>query len=286
MGFGKNGSGFGGGGSSSAGNIIYKGASPTTITVGGLPAGSAIYGLSLQAIDQDILCPYINPSFASFSNNVTTLMEVGTSITGSKIFYYTFSNPANITDNTINITDVTNTRTLGTGLSIAQGSGVSLSLGGTITNSAPATQTWAAQATNTQSGTLSDNFSVSWEYLEWYGNNTLATLTAAQIQNATYLQNSYLSGSFGGSYSFAAGGYKWFVWDDSLGSPTAVTGFKDAATNLQIAMAQTSDNAFFSNVQNGWYYGLVSVTQNGVTSNKRCYRTANQLGGTITAIVS
>ena len=52
-------------------------------------------------------------------------------------------------------------------------------------------------------------------------------------------------------------------------------------------MADSSDNAAFSNVQNGWSYALVSVTNaNGATTNYRVYRTKNILGGSINIQVS
>jgi hypothetical protein len=288
-GFGGNDFGFGssGGGGGSAADVIYKGQSPTTITVGGLPAGSQIYGLSLQQIDQDILCPFIIPTFASYYSNISSPLEVGTTLTGNKTFYWSFNNVQDVLDNTINIIDYTASVTLATNQSIANGLGDSINVG-TILNTIPAIRTYQATALDLNSNPLTPAyFQIYWYWREWYGNNTLATLTASDIQNVTEIQNSYLSSSFPATYPFAAGGYKWFIWDDSLGSPTAVTGFKDSATNLQVSMADnTDDPIFFSHVQNGWYYGLVSVTQNGVTSNKRCYRTKNQLGGAINIIVS
>lgn len=290
MGFDKTGDGFGSTGAGTAADVIYKGASPTTITVGGEPVGTPIYGKSVQQILQEVLVPYILPAFASFYNNVYGLfgnpLEVGTTISGNATFNYSFSTVADVTDNTISILNNSSTP-IATGLSIANGLGVSVGIN-TVTMNTPSGYSWTATALDTASATITSGaYTVIWLWREWYGNNTLTTLTAAQIQNATYLESSFLSSSPTGSYNFAAGGYKWFVWDDSLGSPTAVTGFKDSATGLQISMADnTDDPVFFSNVQNGWYYGLVSVTQNGVTSNKRCYRTKNQLGGSITAIIS
>jgi len=276
----------GGGGGGSAANVIYKGASPTTITVGGEPAGTAIYGKTVQQILQEILVPFIVPTFASFYNNISSPQEVGTTLSGNKNFYYSFNTVYDVLDNTISIKDLTNSTTLATGLSIAQGVGVSLSIG-TITNSALATHVWQANAKDLNNNPLVPvNYTITWYWRTWYGNNTLATLTASDIQNTSTIQSSFLNSTFKTTYNTNAGGYKWFIWDDSLGSPTAVTGFKDASTGLQISMADATDNVFFSNTQNGWSYGIVSVTQNGVTSNKRCYRTKNQLGGALQAIIS
>jgi hypothetical protein len=101
------------------------------------------------------------------------------------------------------------------------------------------------------------------------------------------LANNLLTNTRNRTYNFAAGGYKYFCWADSLGSPTAVTGIKDTATNLTVSMADGSDDAAYSNVQNGWSYALVSVTNtNGVNTNYRVYRTKNILGSTINIQVS
>jgi len=69
---------------SGAGSSNYTGTSPTTTTVGGLPAGSDISSHSISSILQSILCPYINPTFSSFSINVSPTVEVGTGISLSK----------------------------------------------------------------------------------------------------------------------------------------------------------------------------------------------------------
>ena len=101
------------------------------------------------------------------------------------------------------------------------------------------------------------------------------------------MASSLLTSSETDTYSFAAGDYKYFAWPDSFGSPTASTGFKDTSTNLAVAMADSTDNAFFSNEQNGWYYGTVSVTNTyGQTTTYRVYRTKNVLGGSINIQVS
>jgi len=290
MGLGNTNQGFsgGGGGNGSGGSDgIYRGTSPTTITVGGEPAGTDIYGKSFQQLFQDILVPFIIPSFASFYNNVNSPQEVGTTLSGNKTFVYSFNTVSNVQDNSISIEDFTTSTVLATGLSIAQGLGVSINIG-TITNSSPTTHIWQITGLDVSSNPLTPStYTILFYWREWYGNNALTTLTAADIQNTSEIQNSYLSGTISGTYPFAAGGYKWMIWDNGMGSPAAVTGFKDAATNLQVSMADnTDDPIFFSNVENGWYYGLVSVTQNGVTSNKRCYRTKYELGGAVNIIVT
>jgi hypothetical protein len=118
----------------------------------------------------------------------------------------------------------------------------------------------------------------------YYGTSSSATLDESGIEGLT---SSLLTSSETGTKSFAAGGYKYFAWPDSFGSPTATTGFKDTSTNLAVAMADSTDNAFFSETENGWSYGEVSVTNAfGQSTTYRVYRTKNVLGGSINIQVS
>ncbi len=79
---------------SSVGAFIYSGASPSTCTVGGLSAGTTIYGCQITCILQDILVPLLPPTLSSpFSvftiSPATTIYEVGASI--SVTGYTTFN---------------------------------------------------------------------------------------------------------------------------------------------------------------------------------------------------
>ena len=262
---------------------IYAGASPTTITVGGLPAGSAIAGQTYDQIFQAMLVPYIAPTFSAFSMvSQPTTVEVGSSIAGTKSFSFTFTTPGNITPNTLAIYDATTATALATGLPLTSPQSAAV---GTITLSAPGIHSWQGKATNTLSTVFSSAlFTVNWYWRLYYGTSASATLNAAGIAGLT---SSALVPGFAGTDSFAAGNYKYFAWPDSFGSPTAATGFKDTSTGLAVAMATTLDDPFYSNVQNGWYYGLVSVTNAySVTTNYRVYRSQNILGGSINIQVS
>lgn len=267
----------GGGGGSSA----YDGSPTTTVSVGGLAAGTNISSLSLSQIIQSIVSPYVAPSFSSFSISQSSPLEVGASISGSKSFTFAFSQVGNVKANSVEILDANN-QVMGT--FAVNGSPASVNIG-TIQLNAPGSYSWKARATNTQNVVFnSGNATVSWAWRLYSGVSNNATLSESAIKT---LSNSNLSGSKNATYSMAAGGYKYFCWPDSFGSPTAVTGFKDTATNLSVSMADSSDNAAFSNVQNGWSYAIVSVTNvNGATTNYRVYRTKNILGGSINIQVS
>jgi hypothetical protein len=267
----------GGGGGSSQ----YDGSPTTTVSVGGLAAGTNISSLSLSEIIQSIVSPYVAPSFSAFSISQSSPLEVGASISGSKSFTFSFSQSANVKANSVEILDASNA-VLGTfGVS---GSPASVNIGNIQFNT-PGSYSWKARATNSQNTVFnSGNATVSWFWRLYHGTSNSATMSESGIKS---LVNSSLTSSKNTTYSMAAGGYKYFCWPEIFGSPTAVTGFKDTATNLSVSMADSSDNAAFSNVQNGWSYALVSVTNvNGATTNYRVYRTKNILGGSINIQVS
>lgn len=260
---------------------LYQGASPTTVKVGGLEAGTNISGRSISELLENILVPYISPTFTSFSVSQTTPLEVGTFINGNKLFNFVLTQGANVQPNSIEILDVTGNRSLGT---FANTSPITADIG-TIALTAPGSYSWRARGTNTVSSTfLSALTTVSWQWRLYFGTSADSILTEAKILN---LISNKLNSTKNDTYNLAAGGYKFLCWPDSLGSPTAVTGVKDTATNLSVSMADISDNPAYSNTQNGWSYALVSVTNiNGVTTNYRVYRTKNILGSSINIQVS
>lgn len=260
---------------------VYLGASPTNITVGGVPSGTALSGRTWQSIIEELLVEYLLPTFSAFSmSGEAVTVEVGTTISGSKTFLWTTTNSGNVQTNSIAVRDETNATDLATGLANDGSEPIVVT---SVQKLIPASHTWRIRGTNTQAGTFTRDFIISWQWKKFHGTNASASLTEAQIEALT----GALSSSFAGTYSFAAGNYKFLCWPDTFGSPTAATGFKDTATNLAIAMADSTDDAFFSNIQNGWSYGLVSVTNpNGQTINYRVYRSKNILGGSINIQVS
>ena len=87
--------------STGGGSGIYSGASPTTCTIGGLVAGTNIYGSSISDILEEILVPTLYPALTDPSNLFTIspstlLYEVGTDvdITGCAVFGRGKINPA------------------------------------------------------------------------------------------------------------------------------------------------------------------------------------------------
>lgn len=228
---------------------------------------------------------YSSPRFTSFLiSGQATVVEVGDTIATPQDFTWTFVFPGNITANTMAIIDVTAGNTvLSSGLSLIPPHNQAL---GVIQLNTVGSYSWKGRATNTHAVQFfSSNFTINWEFLRFWGGSTMTSLpTGADIQA---LANSELAANFNQQKLFPAGAnYEYFSWPDSFGSPAAGNGFHDPINNFNVAMAKNTDDAFFSNVQNGWYYGLVAVTNtNGITTNYRVYRTKNILNGGLTILV-
>lgn len=268
-------------GSQGSGEIPYTNATPTPSALGGIPAGTTFSSQSMQQMWDALLYPYQYPAFSVFAiSGQATTVEVGTTISGSKTFTWSTSNSSNVQVNSVIVKDNTNNVTLASGL--ANDGTESISLPTSIQKTTQSSHQWGIEATNTNSSTFSTVFTVSWLWKLYYGTSTNATLNESDIEG---LINSTLTSSYSGTFSYAGGGYKYFCFPTSFGSPSS---FKDAATNLNVAMATNLDDAvFFANSANGLYYGLVSVTNvNGSTTNYRVYRSKNILGGSISIIVA
>jgi hypothetical protein len=150
-----------------------------------------------------------------------------------------------------------------------------------ITKSDLGSHVWRVVATNTNASSFDRDYTVNWYWKIYYGTSTNSTLTEANIES---LSNAVLDDNFSGTFSYVGGGYKYFCYPNSYGSISTI---RDEATNLNIAMASSIDDAFFSNSANGIYYGLVAVTNtNGVSTTYRVYRSKNILGGSITFVIS
>jgi len=271
-----------------AGGVVsYTNANPTTVAVGGYAIGSTFTAQDNTQMWTGLLYPYIPPTFTSFSISAfATSYEVGTSISGSQTFAWAFSNSLLVTANTMDILDVTGGTTLAAGLSIVSpATGITIA---TFTPILPTSYSWRGRATNTQSTLFTSAlFTASWFWRIYYGTSALTSLNEAQIEA---LASNPLASTEVGTYNFADTGstYKYFCWPDSFGSPTSgpyPNGF--ITGGLGASMASVVDDPFYSNTQNGWSYGLVSVTNiNGIATNYRVYRTLNTLGSAVTISVN
>jgi hypothetical protein len=166
----------------------YLGNSPTTVTVGGLSAGTVIYNQTYDYILGAMLAPYINPVFTSFYNNVPNAVEVGTTISGSKNFNWSITPNSGVVP-TITIQDGTAAIPLATSVSNTGSYSTSIT---TLTFTSPfQTQTWYGIGNNTSpSGTFNSSpYITTAYYYYFYGASTPPTNSAtvrALPSNAFY----------------------------------------------------------------------------------------------------
>jgi hypothetical protein len=115
-----------------------------------------------------------------------------------------------------------------------------------------------------------------------YGVSTATTITTSDDVNA-FSGSGSMTNAIAATYSFTGAGYKYFFFPVT----TTPTLFKDASTQLAVAMADVTDEPFFSGVSGSYYYGTVSVTnQFGIAQNYRLYRTRNYLNGNISITIT
>lgn len=264
--------------------------------VGSFDIGTTFSGASLDSLFTGLLYPYQEPEFGSFtlqtssgSNVPFSSLEVGEELPANMKYVWTTSNTENIESNTLDIyysgrisgSIITNASVT----SPYQSSNSAISVvASDMSSFTSGSVTFTVRADNTKGQSFTRSTSRIWYWKRFHGTSTSATLNESGIES---LASSSLSSSENGTYSFAAGGYKYFAWPDSFGSPTSGSGFKDSSNGQPVPMATSSEDPFFDNSQNGWYYGLVNVTNAyGQAIDYRVYRTYNQLAGTITIIVS
>lgn len=270
----------------------YTNLSPTTVAVGGVPAGTTFSGATWQGIFDTLFYPSLTSTFTAFSLRTTassgssiqnTVLEVGNSVSGgSKAFTWTTSNPAFVQPNTIKIYSGASINLSSPSSGMTNNSFKALTLTNTRRTS-PGSWFWKIVATRTTSSTFTTSFTVNWYWKRMYGVSTATTITTSSGVN-TFGALSALTTTLAGTYAFVGAGYKYFFAPTTFANPTL---FKDSSTNLSIAMADSSDDSFFSGVSSGYYYGTTSVTnQYGIAQNYRIYRTKNFLFGDISITVT
>lgn len=141
--------------------------SPSTVEVGGIEVGTTLTGKTSNEILEEMLVPYIEPTFTSFSISAEpTTREVGTSTSGIKPFVWSTSNSENVATNSVDIRDVTANALIATGLANDGSEGVDI---GTINfTTYGQTQQWRGEADSTEATPFqSSNFTVT-SYFPWY----------------------------------------------------------------------------------------------------------------------
>ncbi len=270
----------------------YTNLNPSTVAVGGVPVGTTFSAATWQGIFDTMFYPSLTPTFTAFALRTTaasgssvqpTSLEVGNSVSGgSKAFTWTTSNSAYVSPNSIKIYSGASLQISTPTGGMANDSFEAITLTNTRRTS-PGSYFWKIVGTRTTSSTFNSTYTVNWYWKRMYGVSTATTITTSDGVNA-FSGLSALTTVTTGAYSFTGSGYKYFFTPTTFASPTL---FKDTATNLSIAMADSSDDAFFSGVSGSYYYGTTSVTnQYGIAQNYRVYRTRNYLYGNIAITVT
>lgn len=261
--------------------FTYTNPAPVPATLGGIIAGMTFSGASLQYMFDTLLYPYLNPSFSSFSIvGQTTSLEVGNTIAGgARTFTWNTTYSGNVKPNTVKIKNINTNTIISTPSSGMTNDGSEVISIAAVTRTSAGSQTWTAYATTKKNVTISRNFTVNWYNRIYWGTSTATTLNAAGI---TGLTGTTLSTTSLGTHSFAGGGYKYFCIPTALANPSL---FRDASTNLTVAMAGPSDG--YTILNNGYYVQQVVVTNAfGVNITYDVYRTKNELGGAINIITT
>ena len=220
---------------------IETGASPsiTTVTVGGVPAGTDIQNLTFNSLLTDILIAYLYPQFTAKACNYPSLVEVGTQVNGIYTFTWAVSNGTNIVPNSVNIFDLNANNFLVTGLDNDGSEAVALN--GNTLNANNATQVWQISAENTKSEVVeSGNIVTTAIYPIFYGvANSQPTANQALINGGTkaiVTSTGTLNITFGGS-----GQYLWFA-HPAL-NPTKTKWYVNALNNGNIGSISDLFNA-------------------------------------------
>lgn len=208
--------------SDATGSTVYNLESPATVTVGGITAGTVLTGKTSNQILKEILVPYLTPTFSSFSNDVSSPVEVGCQISGSKLFSWSFNNGGNVQANTMCVRDVTASVTLSTNISTTSPQSVAITTK-TFTSCGD-TQVWCGSAKNSRGGQFNSGSYTVTSYLPWFwgkctcpgpaGSNR-PTGTADMITGGTkVVANS--SGSLSITFNSGDNDYIWFAVPSSV----------------------------------------------------------------------
>ena len=206
----------------------YDLTSPATTDVGGIIAGTTLTDKTSNEILEEILTPYQTPTFSSFSNDVSSIVEMGTVLSGSKSFNWGFSNGTNVQASTMCIIDVTDSSTLiATNISTTSPQSVTIA-SKTFDGSCGQTQVWKGCAQDSCSTAFgSNNYTVTGLYPYYWGKCTCPgaagegrpNLSAAEITGGTKVLAGS-AGSFGITFNSTDNDYLWFAVPASVSNKT------------------------------------------------------------------
>ena len=251
-------------------SVFYTRSNPTTITVGGLNAGSMVSGPIQSTLDK-ILFPYQLPDFSSFEiSGQNPSLEVGQKVNGGAglaTFIWTTNNSSNINTNSLSIIDVTGGNTV-LGSAIANTGSDAVSILAISKNVTGQTYQFKIEGVNSQTTTFFQLLTLTWltrrcffisaiDYITPSGNDSVISTALNALTVTTQYELSAIRQMT--KNLSPTSHYIYFVWLDSLGG----------------------DNTIFT--VNGlpntsWVYKTFSYTNSyGVVLNFRIFRSQNIL---------
>ena len=204
----------------------YSEASPATTDVGGITAGTVLTGKTSNEILAEILTPYQTPTFSSFSSEMTTPVEVGTVLSGSKEFNWVFTNSDNIQANTMCIYDVTDASTIATNISTTSPQSATINTV-TFTSCGQLQQYKGCVQDSCSTAIGSSNHTITGLYPYFWGTCTCPgaagagrpSLTAGDITGGTKVVAGS-AGSFAISFASGDNDYLWFAVPATVSNKT------------------------------------------------------------------
>ena len=149
----------------------------TTVDFGGIPAGTDIQDRLVTSLLIDAMIAYLYPQFTSQACNYPSIVEVGTTVSGSYTFTWAISNSTNIVPDSVNIFDVNANDYLVTGL--ANDGSQTVTLNSQLLNTNNATQVWNISAENTKSEVVeSGNIVTTAKFKRFFGATSATPITA------------------------------------------------------------------------------------------------------------
>ena len=219
----------------------------------------------MQQMWDALLYPYQAPSFTSFGVSGNNPLEVGETLPANQTATWATSNSGNVNVNSVDINNISPPFTnLVTGTA---NDGSEVLPQGAITHNTESINTWQIRATDSHGSNFNRNYSKSWYWRMYYGEDVNTTLTGATLK---LLRASLLTNSYTRNYAMQSGStYKYIAYPTSFGT---ATNFTDTDTGFAVAM----EAPYTVSVTNAY----------GVTTDYNVHRSTNILNSAITIAVS
>lgn len=234
-------------------DLKYTNLNPTTIALGGIPAGTTFDNVSIRTIIENLLYPYVAFTFSSIATTVASgTFEYGTAKSITKVTP-TFTNGSR-SINSVKIGNTSGGSNLYSGSSATSGTAITLTSSASLDGKSNYT-VYCTLSDGTTTTTKSASF--NFEKYIYYGSKS-ATGGTPSSNELTGVRPSVASGNSGVSITTTDNSYVWFVCPD-----TTRTHLQQFSSNEWVTIDTTSVGAisFLTNTgQSLTYYAYRSNT--------------------------